>query len=285
MTTPVTPAAASEYPISLLAPTDGEIANSASLIQFMQPEMDALDFLRFQFLGKLDRRCWCETSPQLNVAPMGHFLLNVSGSWRILSHGVLSTFDVTLKGATLVPSSRFWVYAYAVGSAVDFEVSTTPPDTGWRYKNGDMSRIFVTTFFTDKDSTILQYGQTDMEFKYTSRSILSGGLGGNLIQARTRSAGGLQVDLGDSVPIGIATADVGYELSADTMGVPFGGILYSIGWSAFPRFRDAARQYGSGVTTVNGDVTFPIGGLHKIGFMTEWPNDLVALWATGFKIR
>lgn len=283
MTTPVSPNTSPEFPTSLLGPTDGEIANAASVIMALQPEMDALDFLRQQAMGTLYRNVWCQSSPQLNVKPMGKFIVNASGTWKILNHVTLSTFDVTTKGATLVASSRYWVYAFGTGGIVDFEVSTTPPDAKWQYKAGDTSRIFVSTFFTNKDSTILPYVHDSLDFRYCRQSTLAGGIGGNVIQPFNNSLTLIQVDTGPSVPLGAVSVEIAYEVSSDSTSVPFGAALFQAAETVFPVMQfDGVKA----ANNIHGIVRIPlITGLSQVGFKTFYTFDATALWAIGFRLK
>lgn len=175
MPTPITPPAAPTLNATVNAPNDGEIANSASLVQFVQPFVDDTEALRLlTYGGGLRRRVACTSNTVLTIQPLGAVVVKPGADWVTLSHSVATIVDPSALAGVLVANTRYWLYAYYNAGVIAFSVSTTGPDAGLRYMTGNTQYFLVSTFWTNAAADIVPYSQTDSEYTYTDASLGDG---------------------------------------------------------------------------------------------------------------
>lgn len=163
---------------TLPAPNDGEIANSASLTQFVTPLVDDTEAFRLlTYGGGMRRRVVGQNSTTMTIYPLGAVVLQTGGTWKVYAHTVSTAVNpTTLAGGALAVSTRYWIYAYDNAGVLDFTASTTGPDANFRYMAGNTAYFFVSTFDTDPGGSLVAYSQTDLKFSIsTSQPILNAG--------------------------------------------------------------------------------------------------------------
>lgn len=167
MTTPITPASPPTISTSLTGPADGEVANALSVNSVFQDlEDDAEAFRLLTYGGGIRRRVLCSSNTVLTIQPLGAVVVKSSlGVWTVFSHSAASTVSpVTITGGLV--AGRWWVYGYESGGALAFTASTTAPDVGLRYMNGDEKYVYITSFYVDAGPNVMTYTQDDNFYKY-----------------------------------------------------------------------------------------------------------------------
>lgn len=178
MPTNIVPNAIPSLITTLPIPNDGELANSASLSQFVTPLADDVEGYRLlTYGGGFRRKVVGQNATTMTIYPLGAVVISVGGTWKVYAHTVSSLVDPTaMAGGALANSTRYYVYAYDNVGVLSFTASTTAPDVGLRYMSGNASYWFVTTFSTDSGGGFVSYEQTDNEYTLsTSQPILNAG--------------------------------------------------------------------------------------------------------------
>jgi len=167
MPTNIVPNAIPSIVTTLPAPNDGEIANSASLTQFVTPLTDDSEAFRLlTYGGGMRRKVTVASNTSMSVYPLGAVVLQTGGVWKAYAHTVTSALNpTTMAGGVLAASTRYWVYAYDNAGALGFTVSVTAPDAGLRYMSGNTAYWYVSTFITSGASDILLYTQDDNNYE------------------------------------------------------------------------------------------------------------------------
>jgi hypothetical protein len=176
MPTNIVPNAIPRIVTTLPAPNDGEIANSASLTQFVTPLVDDVEAYRLLLYGGgMRRRVLGLDSTTMTIYPLGAVLLQTGGTWKAYAHTVSTAVNpTTLAGGALVASTRYWVYAYDNAGALAFTASTTGPDAGLRYMTGNTAYFLVTTFWTNAAASLVPYSQAGDTYTYTDAPLGAG---------------------------------------------------------------------------------------------------------------
>lgn len=199
--------------LTLDIPSDGDVANSLSIQQFVQPIMTTIEgFRELTYGGGIRRRVLCSSNTVLTIQPLGAVVVTEAGEWTVLEHNSASTVSpVTITGG-LVASTRYWVYAYDDAGAINFTASTTGPDVGMRYMTGNTDYAYVSTFYTDTVPNVLTYTQIDDYFKY-----LNFGAGANRVLIAGSAVVGTAVSLAGPVPPQALAVDfkAGWSSAAD----------------------------------------------------------------------
>jgi hypothetical protein len=125
MPTNIVPNAIPSIVTTLPAPNDGEIANSASLTQFVTPLTDDSEAFRLlTYGGGMRRKVTVASNTSMSVYPLGAVVLQTGGVWKAYAHTVTSALNpTTMAGGVLAASTRYWVYAYNNAGALGFTVS------------------------------------------------------------------------------------------------------------------------------------------------------------------
>lgn len=169
MPTPISPAIPPTIPQSLTGPADGEVANALSVNSTFQDIENGIEsFRQLTYGGGLRRRVTCTSNTSMTVQPLGAIVTKDAGVWSVISHVTPSIISPTAITGGLVASTRYWVYAYNNGGSVGFMATTTGPDAGLRYANGDESKQFVSTFYVNASSTVVTYTQNDAIYNYNA---------------------------------------------------------------------------------------------------------------------
>ncbi len=170
MTTNIVPASPPTITTSLDIPSDGEVANSLSLQLFAEPlNTDVEAFRQLTYGGGLRRRVVCTSNTVMTVQPYGGIVvLSSTGEWIVFQAigSAIPLNPTTLTGG-LVANTRYWVYIYESGGVAAYTASTTGPDLGLKYKNGDEKYFYLTTFYTDTVGNVFPYVQSDNVYRYS----------------------------------------------------------------------------------------------------------------------
>jgi hypothetical protein len=183
MSTPITPASPAQIVQTFNAPSDGDIANAASVnagFQALENSVEALRFLTYG--GGFYPRVKATSNTVMTIQPLGAVIVKQLGVWTAVPHSVATTIDpIALAGGAFAANTRYYVYVNLVAGVITWSVSTTAPDVGWRYKTGDEQYQFITTFYTDSTPNLLTYAQSGKEYKYTTLTATGGGVRGNIV--------------------------------------------------------------------------------------------------------
>ena len=108
MPTNIVPNAIPSIVTTLPAPNDGEIANSASLTQFVTPLTDDSEAFRLlTYGGGVRRKVTVASNTSMSVYPLGAVVLQTGGVWKVYAHTVTSALDPTaMAGGVLAASTR-----------------------------------------------------------------------------------------------------------------------------------------------------------------------------------
>lgn len=169
MPTTITPITPPPIALSFNGPADGELATAASVnapFQVLENSVEALRLLTYG--GGFDVSVVATSDTSMSIAPLGAVVVQVAGVWKVYQHSLTSSIDpLALIGGAFAASTRYYVYAYVNAGVLSFQVSTTAPDTGHRYKAGDEQYQFITTFCTTSGSTLIPYRQIGRKYTYT----------------------------------------------------------------------------------------------------------------------
>jgi hypothetical protein len=177
---------------TLTVPDPGEAVRAATMAGAVRPGyQELLNRIGATAYGLRNvTRCWCEAPPDLVIQPLGWvFLRDNAGIWKMLEHSTPSTIDVDaiIGGGGPAADTRYFVYAYENGGAIDFDIFTDPPDDQERYRDtgvpaDDTKYAFVTTIYgNDAGTAIMRYQHQNRTITYWDRTPLGGGTGGNLL--------------------------------------------------------------------------------------------------------
>lgn len=160
------------YPASVVLPTAGDGVGSTSGAAPANPIwlklQNGVAGARFQgFGGGIRRSIKCYASNAITVNPLGGVAVKVAGVWTALLDTTGTVFDPTAGGAvTLGISTRYWLYVTITAGALVYSISTTAPDSGRKYMTSDESQLYVSTFITNPDRSVVPYVQNDGRFDY-----------------------------------------------------------------------------------------------------------------------
>jgi len=170
MASPIVPASPPTILTSIPVPDDGDVANRASLVQFVQPLEDSAEAFRLLTGGGgIRRRVLCTSNTNMVIQPLGAIVVTSSlGVWTVLAHTTPSTKSPATISGGLSASTRYWVYAYDNAGVVDFIASTTAPDASLHYMNGDTRYEYISTFYVAASVNLVPYNQNDNEYTYLS---------------------------------------------------------------------------------------------------------------------
>ena len=160
------------YPASVVLPTAGDGVGSTSGAAPADPVwlklQNGVAGARFQgYGGGIRRSIKCYASNAITVNPLGGVAVKVAGVWTALLDTTGTVFDPTAGGTvTLGISTRYWLYVTITAGALVYSISTTAPDSGRKYMTSDESQLYVSTFITNPDRSVVPYVQSDNRFDY-----------------------------------------------------------------------------------------------------------------------
>ena len=160
------------YPASVVLPTAGDGVRSTSGAAPADPVwlklQNGVAGARFQgYGGGIRRSIKCYASNAITVNPLGGVAVKVAGVWTALLDTTGTVFDPTAGGTvTLGISTRYWLYVTITAGALVYSISTTAPDSGRKYMTSDESQLYVSTFITNPDRSVVPYVQSDNRFDY-----------------------------------------------------------------------------------------------------------------------
>ncbi len=160
------------YPASVVLPTAGDGVGSTSGTAPADPVwlklQNGVAGARFQgYGGGIRRSIKCYASNAITVNPLGGVAVKVAGVWTALLDTTGTVFDPTAGGTvTLGISTRYWLYVTITAGALVYSISTTAPDSGRKYLNSDESKLYISTFITNPDRSVVPYVQNDDRFDY-----------------------------------------------------------------------------------------------------------------------
>lgn len=165
----ITPATPATYTDSISEPTAGDAVLSAQLrVNNGQALLNSVEAARQQLYGgHIRRHVSCYASNAITIDPLGGVAVKLAGIWTTLLDTTGASFDPTNGGAvTLGISTRYWLYVTITAGALVYSISTTAPDSGRKYMTSDESQLYVSTFITNPDRSVVPYVQNDGRFDY-----------------------------------------------------------------------------------------------------------------------
>lgn len=280
MPTPITPVTPFEITTTVTGPTDGDLANAASVNNaFTTLQNDVSGFQLLTYGGGLRRRVVASSDTVMDVHPLGAIVVKVAGVWTAIAHTSTTTIDPSALSGGLAASTRYYVYVAIVAGALTFSVSTTAPDAGLRYKTGDEQYQFVSTFFTSGAASLIPYTQDDNVYQYDTYPAVGGGTDANLFLDRGNAGGVVTVPFNASLPSGASSvlikvaAEAAAGAATSAIGRNLAGGLQNIQAALYP-------TNGGGLTAFD---TFT---LTTITLNVDYQNDAVttrvSMWVAGF---
>lgn len=210
MSTTITPTNTT-YPASLTEPTTGDPVQSTQLrVDNAQKLLNATEAARFGLYGGgTKRRVVCTANNSVKILPLGGVFVTVATVWTMLQHSTTTTFDPTNGGAVvLTANTRYWVYASISAGVIVFNASTTVPNDGLAYSSADTDHLWISTFYVDHANNILPYTQTELDFKYTTRTAVGGGARGNLLLDSGTATADTNVSFLASLPFALGASNL-----------------------------------------------------------------------------
>lgn len=147
-----------------------------------QPVLDATEAARMNLIGGgVRRRVLGTSATSLTIKGLGAVTVETAaGVWTTVAVPTSVTIDPTaVFGAALVADTRYWVYATITAGALAWHVSTTAPDAGFRFKTGDTSKMYVSTFITGNAAAFVAYKQSENYYEYVDFAL--GAVHGNKV--------------------------------------------------------------------------------------------------------
>lgn len=219
-------------------------------------------------------RARCTTSPTLVIRALNSFFVDDGGVWVELTHPGDEIIDVSTL-ISLVANTRYYVYAYkSVIGSVAFEISTTAPSADLRWKNGDASRAFITTLYTDNSSGITRYIQTNSTISYRDSIGYSVVEGNRVLNNGTSTTQATAITISGPVPAIAATFSFGAEINGSIGDLLTVGARDGSGAYADVAIR-AAQSHSSGgkfqgKLTVAADFAAPLAYHVSAGIASVW---------------
>jgi len=259
-------------------PTDGEAANASSVNTPFGVISNSLEAQRLQTRGGgIRRRVLCTGNTSLTVYPLGAVAVTENTAWGVFAHNTASVLSPASLTGGLVADQRYWVYAFNDGGALGFTASTTGPDDGLRYKNGDTDFFYVTTFITDNAGNVCKYRQNDSEYEYLVNTI-DGPMvtpHGNLIWSRAADGTDVRTTYDFAAPTQAT------RISVFTVTIPVMG-------SAWTHISDVNARQATipTVTGINtmwcGEMVCGDGTARKLAYTLPNSGDVISVWIVGF---
>lgn len=170
MSQTLTPTSPSYIPSSITAAADGDDANAASLVQSLQPLLDAVTVARLGIYGQ-------RTMPDLvsldgatvDVSACPSLVLTSSSNWYAINSSAL-TFSVSHLegGGAFANSTWYYMYYYLSGGAVTRQISLTAPNADRRYKGTSTDYAYVGCFKTNSSGAIINFGASRGVYSYNT---------------------------------------------------------------------------------------------------------------------
>lgn len=266
----------------LSVPVNGDALDATFLkTSVEQPLLDATEAARLNILGGgMRRRVLGTSSTSLTIQPLGAVIVETSaGVWATVGMSLASTINpTTVFGAALGADTRYWLYATISAGVLAWHISTTAPDAGFRYKTGDTSKMYVSTFITESTGALVPYKQSENYFEYLSFPL--GGVHGNKVLSSGIATVVTAVTLSTlAVPAGYTTA----RMFAQVLGLAgaFGKFFPSSTSTMY-----CAKVYPSAEVAGNDWVfSFEAGGsptLNDFGYLVDAVTTSADVWVQAF---
>lgn len=277
MAIPVNPSTTPTFPATISPPQNGDNLDAQQLQDDVEvPLQNGVEAARLlTYGGGFDRRVKCTSNTNLVIQPYT-VIATVGGIWTAVQVSTTATLNPTVLSAGLTANTRYHVYVYLTLGVPTYSVVTDAPTADYKYKNGDTSRMWLSTFYVDNASNIVTYSQTNQDFFYYSRTPIMGGAVGNLIYDYAVPFGGVVVNYGALVPTGANAV----RLMALTAGnpVPAWG---SVAESTIQY--DLILQPSTTAQSANGQVTFS-NNVTSCYLDVDANTTHMALWVVGFTL-
>lgn len=179
----VTPSLNPEFPLSVPAPLDLELANAASLLQFVQPLEDGVECARRGIYGlgrgtlyNVDYAPFNATFP----TPFGGdvvfwprptvALLNWNNKWTVYPATTsFSYHDLnTLIGAAPAANTTYYLYLYeSAPGTLSYMASASVPNGSYTYMNANDHYLYIGKVMTDNVGEVIPFRQRGLDDYWT----------------------------------------------------------------------------------------------------------------------
>jgi hypothetical protein len=247
-----------------------------------QPVLDATEAARMNLIGGgVRRRVLGTSATSLTIKGLGAVTVETAaGVWTTVAVPTSVTIDPTaVFGAALVADTRYWVYATITAGALAWHVSTTAPDAGFRFKTGDTSKMYVSTFITGAAGALIAYKQSENFYEYLTFPL--GAVHGNKVVDAGSALVITPITLSTlAVPAGYTTARLFAQVSGTGAGA------YAIFYPDTGAGMYCCKVYSS-ARAVNDDwvVQFEAGGsaaTDDFAYIVDAGTTAVEIWVQSF---
>ena len=265
------------YPASVVLPTAGDGVGSTSGAAPADPVwlklQNGVAGARFQgYGGGIRRSIKCYASNAITVNPLGGVAVKVAGVWTALLDTTGTVFDPTAGGTvTLGISTRYWLYVTITAGALVYSISTTAPDSGRKYMTSDESQLYVSTFITNPDRSVVPYVQSEGRFDYydtenhPSLKVLNNG-------AATLTA---TVTIGLPLPAQAHNASMRFSIGNDT---GHAAVIYDLAGTVLATLAD------NGVIASYANFHAALDTTHKFQYNVSNATYVIQGYVTGFNL-
>lgn len=212
MSIAITPPAAPTFispTAGMSVPVNGDALDATFMkTSVEQPVLDATESARLNLIGGgVRRRVLGTSATSLTIQPLGAVTVETAaGIWTTVAMTTAATINpTTVLGAAPSADTRYWLYATISAGALAWHISTTGPDAGFRYKSGDTSKLYVSTFITGAAGALIAYKQSENFYEYLTFPL--GAVHGNKVLSSGIATVVTPITLSTlAVPVGYTTA-------------------------------------------------------------------------------
>lgn len=221
--------------------------------------------------------CRCATSPSLVVQPLGSFFVTEGGTWVCINHSIASTLNLNTISGGLLANLLYYVYAYSLAGVVNFEASTTAPDSSLTFKSGTTTHALVSIFATDHLTNVMPYKQGGGKFRFEDRTPVGGGVRGNLILDGGNSVVITTISLGNSLPLFASEVEVNLYYTA-------GAMASSVQLNALGQTIPLLLQNVASTNSYASTCSFVVNASKSIDYKVGNNTDTNSIWIGGFNV-
>lgn len=275
MATTITPASPATFSPSLSEPTAGDNVLSAQLrVNNGQALLNSVEAARQQLYGgHIRRHVSCYASNAITIDPLGGVAVKLAGIWTTLLDTTGASFDPTNGGAvTLGISTRYWLYATITAGALVYSISTTAPDSGRKYLDSDESKLYISTFITNPDRSVVPYVQSDNRFDYYDTENQPS------IKVLTNGAATLTATITIGLPLPTQSHNASMRFSIGNAGPGHGAFIYDFAGTVLASLAD------NGVIASYANFHAALDTAHKFQYNVSNATYVIQGYVTGFNL-
>jgi len=164
------------YTFNVTIPVDGELASAASVNNPTKSEAD-MDYFLLQSMGLLVQGSPIKLSSvdgtNIIISALPLMIVNENGLYRNISTSsavVISRTSLEV-GPNFLANTWYYIYAYSVAGAANFQISVTPPDQNNLYKQGGDSHRYIGSIRTSSLALILKFYSNRGQYTYIDTAL------------------------------------------------------------------------------------------------------------------